>query len=180
MELFLQGVVEYEATYARMLMSADIQSANVQPNGFVPINGTVGSWRLGYSGETTPIATLFPLQGFVLVCAIGVIIIGWRTGVKHVSHFDPTNTTHLIVASAIGGRNGGLGALRGENAIHADDRALNLRIEYKDSHGLQEVGEHGEAAYTELQDFRGASGPSQAPKPALFARRPFMRRTTDR
>ena len=177
-ELLLKGIVEYHATRLRMIMSAEMNSTNVQPSGYSPVKGIVSSWRLGYNGETAPIATLFPLQGFILLCAITVVIIGARTGVKHVSTFDPTNTTHLIVASALGGRNGGLGALRGENAIRADAKALNLKVEYKDLHGFQEVNNLGDLEYTELQDRGGTGEARQSLKPALFARRPFMRTTT--
>ena len=161
-----------------MISSAEINSTHVQPSGFRPMSGTVSSWRLGYNGETTPIATLFPLLGFVLLCAITVITIGARTGVGHVSTFDPTNTTHLIVASALGGRNGGLGALRGENAVYAHTKALNLKIEYKDLQGFQEVSGHGEMQYTELQNLGSPDLESERPKSALFGRRPFVRTTT--
>ena len=85
-------------------MSAEMNSTHVEPSGFSPVTGIVSSWRLGYNGETAPIATLFPLQGFILLCAGVVVFIGARTGVREVSTFDPTNTTHIIVAAAIGGK----------------------------------------------------------------------------
>ena len=178
MELLLQGMVEYQATKLRMILSAEMNSTNVQPSGFQPIEGVIASWRLGYNGATAPIATLFPLQGFILLCAIFVVVMGATTGVKHVSTFDPTNTTHIIIASALGGKNGGLGALGGESAIHADARALNLKVEYKGLNGFQEVNSVSELDETELQEYQGANETNRPSKPALFARRPFLRTTT--
>ena len=181
MELLIQGQTEYHATRLRMIMSAEINSTDVHPSGFKPVVGQVASWRLGYNGETAPIATLFPLQGFILICAIVVVVIGSRTGVKHVSKFDPTNTTHLIVASAQGASRGGLHALRGEDAIHADAKALNLKIEYNHMQGFQEVCNLSNSDYTELSEpatwRRHSEGPRQ-PKSALFSRFSFSRNNT--
>lgn len=181
MELFIQGVTELHATRLRMIMSAEINSTNFEPDGFRPVkDGQVSSWRLGYNGETAPIATLFPLQGFILICAIFVVVIGTRTGVKHVSHFDPTNTTHLIVASAQGASRGGLHALKGEDAIHADARALNLKIEYNHMQGFQEVSNLSNSDYTELNDLndrRDSEGPLRL-KSALFSRISFSKGNT--
>ena len=172
-------MTELHATRLRMIMSAEINSTHFQPSGFIPVHGQVASWRLGYNGETAPIATLFPLQGFILMCAIVVVVMGSRTGVKHVSRFDPTNTTHLIVASAQGASRGGLHALRGEDAIHAHTKALNLRIEYNHMQGFQESSNLSNSDYTELNDFsrRHSEGPNRA-KSALFSRLPFARSST--
>lgn len=181
MELFLRGVNEYQATYFRMLLAAELEATTAKSIGTRPVKGFASTWRLGYNGETAPIATLFPLQGFVLLCAIFVVAMGARTGVKYVTEFDPTNTTHLIVASALGGRNGGLGALRGENAVTTHTEALNLKIEYRDSQGFQEkeVNNHGRLEYTELQNLGTPDATSQRRSmSALFARRPFMRTAT--
>ena len=179
MELLFQGMTEYHATRLRMIMSAEINSTNVHPSGFDPVIGQVSSWRLGYNGETAPIATLFPLQGFILICAIVVVVIGARTGVKHVSRFDPTNTTHLIVASAQGASRGQLHALRGEDAIHTDAKALNLKIEYNHLQGFQEASNLSNSDYTELSDLdrRHADTPMQ-PKTNIFKRMPFARTNT--
>lgn len=144
-----------------------------------PSCSQVSSWRLGYNGETAPIATLFPIQGFILICAIFVVVIGSRTGVKHVSHFDPTNTTHLIVASAQGASRGGLHALRGEDAIHADAKALNLKIEYNHMQGFQEASNLSNSDYTELSDLdRRHSEVPRRPKSAMFSRISFSRSNT--
>ncbi|KAK3697086.1 hypothetical protein LTR37_017684 [Vermiconidia calcicola] len=179
MELLLQGMTEYQATRLRMILEAEMKTTGAQPSSFVPIKGIVSSWRLGYNGSTAPIATLFPLQGFILLCAITVVVIGARTGVRHVSKFDPTNTTHLIIAAGIGGRNGGLGALSGENAIHADAKALNMKIEYKNLQGFQEVTRGGDAVqYTELSDLRQEDEVGQTSRPGLFGRKPFVRTIT--
>ena len=97
-ELLVQGMTEYQATRVRMLFEAEINSTNVRPSGFKPIKGIVSSWRLGYNGATGSVAILFPLMGFVLLCSIAVIVLGARTGIGHVSKFDPTNTTHIIIA----------------------------------------------------------------------------------
>lgn len=176
MELLFQGMTEYHATRLRMIMSAEINSTNVQPSGFKLVVGQVSSWRLGYNGETAPIATLFPLQGFILVCSIVVVVIGSRTGVKHVSRFDPTNTTHLIVASAQGASRGQLHALKGEDAIHANTRALNIKIEYNHLQGFQEASNLSNSDYTELSDMDRR--PVDVPKANLFSRIPFKRTDT--
>lgn len=175
-ELLIQGMTEYHATRLRMIMSAEINSTNVQPSGYEQVLGQVASWRLGYNGETAPIATLFPLQGFILICAIVVVVTGSRTGVKYVSRFDPTNTTHLIVASAQGASRGGLHALRGEDAIHADAKALNLKIEYNHMQGFQEASNLSNSDYTELSIFdrRHSEGPRR-PRSARFSKIPFSR-----
>ena len=81
-----------------MLFEADINSTHYRPSGFEPIKGIVTSWRLGYNGETGSIVILFPLMAFVLILSIAVIVLGARTGISHVSRFDPTNTTHIIIA----------------------------------------------------------------------------------
>lgn len=98
MELLLRGMTEYEATRMRMILEAEIGSTNVRPSGFYPIDGIVSSWRLGYNGETGAVVILFPLMGLVLLISITVIVLGARTGISHVSKFDPTNPTHIIIA----------------------------------------------------------------------------------
>lgn len=161
-----------------MIFEAEINSTHVEPSGYHSVTGIVSSWRLGYNGATAPVATLFPLQGFILLCAIFVVVIGASTRVKYVSTFDPTNTTHLIVASAAGAKAGGLGALGGENAIHADARALNMKIEYKGPHGFHEVNRIGYLENTELQVYEVHGESNSSTKPAFFARKPFIRSTT--
>jgi hypothetical protein len=91
-------MTEYYATRLRMLLEAEFNSTNVQPSGFKPIEATVSSWRLGYNGATGSVLILFPLMGFVLLCSITVVALGVRTGIGHITKFDPTNTTHLIIA----------------------------------------------------------------------------------
>ena len=181
MELLIQGQTEYHATRLRMIMSAEINSTGFHPSGFKPVTGQVASWRLGYNGETAPIATLFPLQGFILICAIVVVVIGSKTGVKHVSKFDPTNTTHLIVASAQGASRGGLHALRGEDAIHADAKALNLKIEYNHMQGFNEVSNLSNSDYTELSEPSVWRRQTEGPRPlksTLLSRLSFSRSNT--
>ncbi len=80
-----------------MILEAESNSTQ-QHDGFHVINGTVSSWRLGYNGATGSVVILFPLMAFVLLCSITVIALGIRTGVGHVTRFDPTNTTHIIIA----------------------------------------------------------------------------------
>lgn len=153
MELLIQGMLEYEATYLRMILSATLNQT--MPLGFNrmynPVYGTVESWRVGYNGEIAPLATLLPLQAFLLVCAAVIVFTGFKTGVRNVSKFDPTNTTCLIVASAAGGKNGGLAELRGEDAIQVDEKALALKIQYMGLEGLQEVHGQGRDDGVELR-----------------------------
>lgn len=57
--------------------------------------------------------------------------------------------------SALGGRNGRLATLNGEDAIHADAKALNMKIEYReDMQGFQEVHREHRVGYTEWRDLR--------------------------
>lgn len=131
------GVTEYYATYFRMLASAQL-GASLNASHTRKIDGYVEYWALGYSGEVTPAATLFPLQLVVLVGAIIAVSVGSRTRVKRVSKFNPMDTTCLIVASAEGGRNGGLASLQAESAIRVDEDALSLRVRYTEAEGLQQ------------------------------------------
>jgi hypothetical protein len=108
-----------------------------------------------------------------------VIVLGARTGISHVSKFDPTNTTHVIIASALGGKNGSLSTLNGENAIHADDKALNLKVEYRhDVQSFQEVGRGDGREYTELSNLQPADEPDHPSNSRLSVRKPFIRVAT--
>jgi hypothetical protein len=125
------------------------------------------------------VVILFPLQAFILICSIVVIVLGARTGITHVSKFDPTNTTHVIIASALGGKNGSLSTLNGENAIHADDKALNLKVEYRhDVQSFQEVGRGDGREYTELANLQPADEPDHPSNNRLSVRKPFIRVAT--
>ena len=88
------------------------------------------------------------------------------------SKFDPTNTTHLIVAASLGGRNGGLGSLNHEDALHVHEKALNVKVEYKGLNGFQEADGR---AYTELSNLQ-ASNEGQRSTSSLFPGR-FTRST---
>lgn len=109
--------------------------------------------------------------------------------ISYLQAFVNADFTH----SALGGRNGRLTTLNGEDAIHADAKALDLKIEYRDDmQGFQEVPGDSATGYAELNDLRsggsGGGGDAVAPagtesaerlaKPGVFARQPFQRLRT--
>ena len=63
---------------------------------------------------------------------------GLRTGVRVVPAFDPTDSTHLIVAAAQGGRSGSLAlAYHPFNRIDAiDESILRTKIRYTSEKGF--------------------------------------------
>jgi hypothetical protein len=124
MELFLTGMLEYEASYYCMLITAQTE----QLIGQSKVDGLLAIQQYGYDGRPGAIAYLLLLQGFLLSCAIAAIIAGRKTGVKRVPAFDLINTTTLIAASAAGGRHGHLPGLAGRRVSAGDHALLNTRI----------------------------------------------------
>ncbi|KAF3799586.1 hypothetical protein GCG54_00002289, partial [Colletotrichum gloeosporioides] len=103
-ESALRGLAEYAGTYSRIYYSAKYNAT-----GRSTVNGTYTTSRVGYH-QTQPTALLIVLPMILYLVSIA----GWytykglKTGVRIDDDFDPTNSTALVTAAALGASKKGL------------------------------------------------------------------------
>lgn len=138
MELFIQGMVQYEASYQRMLFAAQT-AAQSSSLGRYDVTGIVLDYLYGYDKGYGAIVYVLVLQSFVLISALVVIRAGWKTGVRRVPKFDPTSPTHLIIASVAGGHHGTLPGIAQCAATGNDHVVMDTTIKLAEQGRFHEV-----------------------------------------
>lgn len=129
----IRGFIEYEGTNLRMYYTAN------QAPGLKDISGNYTVWRIGYEGHHSALMTILPQLLVVLSLAAFCVYYGMASGSKTVGSFDPTDSTCLITASAIGAARDKLKLPVMRHNISSDSRLGSAEIRYDNVNGLVTV-----------------------------------------
>ncbi|KAH0545550.1 hypothetical protein FGG08_000381 [Glutinoglossum americanum] len=127
-EQAIRGFVEIESTFLRMYYIA-----NKAP-GQRPITGNFTVMRVGYKGSISSLVALLPLY-LTVAFTLVYVSLGIRTDQKHVSNFNPTRSTSLILAAAAGG----IGkVLLGKGDTDPDDKVVQeMKVRFEGVRGFR-------------------------------------------
>jgi hypothetical protein len=134
-EALIRGLYEIEGTNLRMYYTAN------EAPGIRNITGYSSDNRLGYAGQRVIIYTLGP--PLACLCALWIVslVIATQTGFRYRGSFDPTNSTSIILGSALAAKNGRLDRLvvYGDGSFGDDfvrRAALGMDIKFEEGQGL--------------------------------------------